>query len=46
MDGWINPFYVLFYSISVISGQWQDDDNRLNAMKLTLGLGRNFVLYM
>ena len=34
------PFYFLFNSISVISGQWADDDERLCAMEPHLGLRR------
>ena len=35
MDGWIDDlrFYVLFNSISVISGQWADDNEKLCKMK-------------
>ena len=33
-------FYVLFNSISVISGQWADENERLCAMKLRLRLRR------
>ena len=34
-DGWTDDlrFYVLFNSISVISGQWVDDNERLCAME-------------
>ena len=34
-DGWMDDlrFYVLFNSISVISGQCSDDNERLSAMK-------------
>ena len=36
MDGWMDDmrFYVLFNSISVISGRWKVDNERLCAMKL------------
>ena len=33
-------FYVLFNSMSVISGQWADENERLCAMKLRLRLRR------
>ena len=35
IDGWIDNlrFYVLFNSISVISGQWADDNERLCTME-------------
>ena len=33
-------FYILFSSISVISGQWEDDNGRLCAMELCLWLRR------
>ena len=33
-------FFVLFNSISVISGRWTDDDERLCAMELRLRLKR------
>ena len=35
-DGWMDDlrFYVLFNSISVISGQWVGDNERLCAMEL------------
>ena len=38
MDGWMDDmrFYVLFNSISVISGRWKVDNERLCAMKLRL----------
>ena len=38
MDGWMDDmrFYVLFNSISVISGRWKVDNGRLCAMKLRL----------
>ena len=41
-DGWMDDlrFYVLFNSISVISGQCLDDNERLCAMKLRLRLRR------
>ena len=32
--------YVLFNSVSVISGQWKVDNERLYAMQLRLQLGR------
>ena len=40
--GWMDdlPFYVLFNSISVISGQWADDNERLCAMEPCLRLRR------
>ena len=45
MDGWMNDlrFYVLFNSISVISGRWEVDNERLCAMELRLQL-RGFRL--
>ena len=33
-------FYILSNSISVISGQWEVDNERLYAMELCLGLKR------
>ena len=38
MDGWMDDlrFYVLFNSISVITGQWEVDNERLCAMELRL----------
>ena len=39
MDGWIR-FYVPFNSISVISGRWKGEHERLCAMKCCLGSGR------
>ena len=38
MDGWMDDmqFYVLFNSISVISGRWKVDNERLCSMKLRL----------
>ena len=40
-DGWMDlQFYVLFNSISVISGQWIGDNERLCAMKPCLHLKR------
>ena len=41
-DGWLIylRFYVLFNSISVISGQWADDNERLCAMEPHLQLRR------
>ena len=40
--GWMDDvrFYVLFNSISVISGRWVDDNERLCAMELHLRLRR------
>ena len=40
--GWMDDlrFYVLFNSISVISGQWEDNNERLCAMELRLRLRR------
>ena len=42
MDGWMDDlrFNVPFNSISVISGQWVDDNERLCAMELCLRLRR------
>ena len=40
MDGSMTRFYVLFNSISVISGRWFDDNERLCAMELCLRLRR------
>ena len=42
MDGWMDDlqFYVLFSSISVISGRCMDDSDRLCAMELRLRLRR------
>ena len=42
-DGWMDDlrFYVLFNSISVISGQWADDNDRLCEMKPRLRLKRS-----
>ena len=42
-DGWMDDlrFYVLFNSISVISGRWADDNDRLCAMELRLRLKRS-----
>ena len=42
MDGWMDDlrFYVLFNSISVISGRCLDDNERLCAMELRLGMRR------
>ena len=39
-DGWLDDmqFYVLFISISVISGRWEVDNERLYAMELRLRL--------
>ena len=41
-DGWMDDFrfYVLFNSISVISGRCSDDNERLCAMELRLRLRR------
>ena len=41
-DGWMDDmrFYVLFNSISVISGQWKVDNERLCAVELRLWLRR------
>ena len=41
-DGWMEDlrFYVLFNSISLISGQWVFDNERLCAMELCLQLRR------
>ena len=40
--GWLDDlqFYFLFNSISVITGQWTNDNERLCAMKLCLWFGR------
>ena len=45
MDGWMDDlrFYVLFNSISVISGRCLDDNERLCAMELRLRM-RSFHL--
>ena len=42
MDGWIDhmQFYVLLNSVSVISGRWKVDNERLCAMELCLRLRR------
>ena len=42
IDGWGDylRFYVLFNSISVISGRWTDDNERLCAMEHHLRLRR------
>ena len=42
MDGWMDDlgFYVLFNSISVISGRWAGDNERLCAMGPLLRLKR------
>ena len=42
MDGWMDDlrFYVPFNSISVISGRWADDYERLCAMEPRLRLRR------
>ena len=41
-DGWMNDlrFYILFNSVSVISGRWEVDNERLCAMELHLWLRR------
>ena len=41
-DGWMDDlqFNVLFKNISVISGRWTDDNERLGAMKPRLRLRR------
>ena len=41
-DGWMDvlQFYDLFNSVSVISGRWEVDNERLCAMKLRLRLRR------
>ena len=41
-DGWMDDllFYILFNSVSVISGRWEVDNERLCAMELCLGLRR------
>ena len=41
-DSWVDDlrFYILFNSISVISGPWADDNERLCAMEPRLRLGR------
>ena len=41
-DVWLNDlrFYVLFKSVSVISGRWEVDNERLCAMELRLQLRR------
>ena len=36
-------FYVLFNSISVILGQWADDNEKLCAMKHGVGLSRFYL---
>ena len=42
MDGWMDDlrFYVLFNIISVISGRWANDNERLCAMEARLRLRR------
>ena len=42
INGWMDDlrFYVLFNSISVISGRWADDNERLCAMEPRLRLRR------
>ena len=51
MDGWMDiewmddlQFYILFSSISVISGWWADDYERLCAMKSCLWLKRSHLM--
>ena len=41
-NGWMDDlrFYVLFNSVSVISGRWADDNERVCAMEPRLRLGR------
>ena len=43
VDGWMDDlrFYVLFNSVSVISGRWTDDNERLCAMGPRLRLKRS-----
>ena len=41
MDEWMSRFYVLFNSISVISEQWADGDERLCAVEPRLRLERS-----
>ena len=47
MDRWMDDlrFYVLFISISVISGRWADNNERLCAMEQTknLKIGLSFL---
>ena len=40
--GWMDDlrYYVIFNSVSVISGRWEVDNERLCAMELRLRLGR------
>ena len=35
MDGWIDDlqFYILFNNVSIISGQWENDNERLCSVK-------------
>ena len=40
MDGSMTQFYVLFNNISIISGRWADDNERLCAMEPRLQLER------
>ena len=42
LNGWMDDlqFYVLFNSISIISGQWEGDNERLCAMEPSLRLER------
>ena len=44
MDGWMDDlqFYVLFNSISVISGQWADDNERL-CLERSSNSGRHII---
>ena len=44
-DGWMDDLqiYILFNSVSVISGQWEVDNERLCAMELRLRLRRLVV---
>ena len=44
IDGWMDDlqFYVLFNSITVISGRWEVDNERLCAMELRLRLRFSF----
>ena len=42
-DGWMNDlrFYVVFSSVSVISGRWDVDNERLSGMETILRSGQN-----
>ena len=40
IDGWMTSFYVLFNSISVMSGRYDADEEKLCAMELRLRLKR------